>query len=566
MEILDDKNFMPFGVGSELTPETFRVVQYSNTYLLCAPRYYTFYASYIKPLYGMYTGWIEGFHNIEYGVIPTKFLQKIGNGIVNTLFANPVVLNTYNPKTNRFIDTVYKKKSNFNAAVKESYCFCEAGGTGLLKINRDGKGDLRFEAIPMDKFFIEVDGYGDIERVKSFISTYHDTIRATTEYHLCEERFFRYDKITKKRYPMVHYMVYQTSTNITYDNVPSFGISWAEIPKEIRDMLQRDYGDIDIDSIDGDTLVNDRGRQHVGMYDKCKLLPFDDDLGVRLIKFTNNIPSFPKLPFGMPIADFLQNELYQYEQLKFFERLDVYAARARVMMDDNNSNPNDPEARRRALDPIIFNYYQTPLSGDKDGKPTFIQPELRAEEIKQQKQNILNDAAFSLGLSSSTLASWLSDGTTQKTATEIEYERRKTESFIKDKIDIISTPLQELIDVYFHYYGLEAPELKILPEPQTSHSEEIQVYSQLYDGGKIPPKLLAEKILGTNSFKEIKELETYIEQSKQQSKQAQMQGQDKLPNNVGEAESPSKSVPAANVSLNNPKGGSTNNGIHKIGA
>ena len=77
MEIIDDKNFMPLGVGSELSADSFKVVQYSNTYLLAAPRYYTFYASYIKPLVGMYTGWIDGFHNLEYGVIPTKFLQKI---------------------------------------------------------------------------------------------------------------------------------------------------------------------------------------------------------------------------------------------------------------------------------------------------------------------------------------------------------------------------------------------------------------------------------------------------------------------------------------------------------
>ena len=53
MEIIDDKNFMPFGVGSELSAGSFKVVQYSNTYLLAAPRYYTFYASYIKPLVGM---------------------------------------------------------------------------------------------------------------------------------------------------------------------------------------------------------------------------------------------------------------------------------------------------------------------------------------------------------------------------------------------------------------------------------------------------------------------------------------------------------------------------------
>lgn len=521
MEFIDDKNFMPLGVGGELTPESYNVVQYSNTYLLCAPRYYTFYASYIKPMVGMYTGWINGFHNIEYGIIPTKFLQKIGNGIINLLFANPMVLNSRNPDTNRLIDTKYTKKSAFDYAKKEAYGFALAGGTGLLKLNRDGQNDLRFEAIPMDKFFVEVDGYGDIERVKSFITTYCDTINASVEYHLCEERFFKYAWIgtQRKRFPMVHYMVYQTSTNITYDQIPRAPVAWGDVPIEIRKMIERDYGDVHIDKMDGYTMNYDTSRRYNGMWDNCTLLPFDDDLGCRLIKFTDNIPSFPKLPFGMPLADFLQNEFFQYEQLKFFERIEVYVARARVMMDDCNSNANDPETRRRALDPVIFNYYENLLTGEKDGKPFPIQPDFRATDIKTQKQNILNDTAFALGLSATTVASWLSDGMTQKTATEINAAGRQTETFAKNKINIITRPLQDLIDMYFHYYGVEAPEMRIMPEAQELSADAINQYAALYDGGKVTARMLAEKILGTNSFRETDELEEYIETH---SKQTQM--------------------------------------------
>lgn len=563
MNIIDDKNFMPLGVGSEITAETFKVVQYSNTYLLAAPRYYQFYASYIKPLVGMYTGWIDGFHNIEYGVIPTKFLQKIGNGIKSLLFANPVVLNSYNPQTNNIIDTKFKKRSNFDDAKAESYDFCLAGGTGLIKLNRDGNGDLRFEAIPMDKFFIEVDGYGDIERVKCFISTYHDTISANVEYHLCEERFFKYATIggMRKRFPMVHYTVYQTTTNITYEAVPTDTVRWADVPYAVRNSLLRDYGDIDIDTIDGYTMNNDASRQHNGMWKHCKLLPFDDDLGVRLIKFTRNIPSFPKMPFGMPLADFLQNELFQYEQLKFFERVEVYVSRARVMMDDCNGNPNDPEERTKALDPVIFNYYQNLLTGDKDGKPLPIQPELRAEAIKTQKQNILNDTAAALGLSSTTIASWLSDGTTQKSATEIMAGRSNTETFIKDKIGIISQPLQELIDIYFHYYGVEAPEMRIMPVSQEIQAEEIRQYAELYDGGKVTARMLAEKILGTNSFRETKDLEEFIISH---SNKAQTGMDGGLTRNSGVVENPNPTIQDTNATLNKTAQGGQTNGANQI--
>lgn len=531
MENYNDKYIMPFSVGSELSVESFSLAQYDNTYMLASPRYYQFYASYVRPRILMYKGWIQGFHNIEYGVLPSLFLQKIGHGIINTLFSKPIVLNTEDTETGTIIASKQFKKAKLSQSIKEAYSFALSGGAGLIKINKDGENVLRFETVPMDRFFIETDAYGDIERVKCFVSTYHDTINATQEYYLCEERFFKYST-AGKRFPMVHYTFYKTSANIAHEATPSpsDAISWTEIPFDVRKMIERDYGDILIDAGDSEflaqRLINARSDGERGsIYAKCKLLPFVDDLGVRLVKFTNSIPAFPKLPFGQPLADLLMNESYAYDQLKFFERLEVYTARSRVMVDEGQTNPNDPDSRKKALDPMVFTYYDNTLGESKDGKPLVIQPLLRAEEIKTQKQNILNDTAFALNLSSSTIAAWLSDGTTQKTATEIEYERTKTDSFINDKIEIIREPLQELVDLYFHFYGVTTPELNIMPESQLARSDNIKLYSELYDKGQVTAKSLAEKILGTCSVKEVKELEMYIDNKRLEAQQLQIQTQ-----------------------------------------
>lgn len=531
MDEIQAQYMAPLSVGSELTAESFRLAQYDNTYMLASPRYYQFYASYVRPRILMYNGWIEGFHNIEYGVLPSLFLQKIGGGIVNTLFSKPIVLNTQNAETGAVIASKPFKKAKLSASIKEAYSYALAGGTGLIKLNKDGENALRFETVPMDRFFVETDAYGDVERVKCYVATYHDTISATQEYYLCEERFFRY--AAGKRFPMGHYTFYKTSSNIAHEvtPVPSDAIEWKDIPYDVRKMIQRDYGDIQIDVAGCEKLAerfaNARSDGERGtVYARCKLLPFDDDLGVRLIKFTNNIPAFPKLPFGQPLADLLMNESYAYDQLKFFERLEVYGTRFRVMVDEGQSNPNDPDSRKHALDPMVFTFYDNTMGETKDGKPLPIQPALRAEDIKTQKQNILNDTAFALNLSSSTIAAWLSDGTTQKTATEIEYERTKTDSFINDKIEIIREPLQELVDLYFHFYGVTAPELNIMPESQASRSDNIRLYSELYDKGQATAKMLAEKILGTCSAKEVGELAAYIDtQSAQVQQQQQIQTQ-----------------------------------------
>jgi len=509
MDNVDDRYIIPFSLGSELQTESFNLRQNDNTYLLSAPRYYQFYASYIRPRIAMYRGWIEGFHNLEYGIIPTLFLQKIGAGIVSTLFSKPLVLNTDNKQTNDVTLKEYKK-SAFNAAVKEGYSYALDGGTSLIKWNKDGNNQLRAEALPMDKFFIEIDAYGDIERVKSYIATYHNTISSSEEYYLCEERFFKYSTVAgeQKRFPMVHYLFYKTSANISNENTPSpTAMKWGEIPYEIRQMLKRDYGDILID-------CGEYGE--IKEFDRCKLLPFGDDLGCRVIKFTRNIPAFPKLPFGQPLADLLMNENYAYDQLKFFERMEVYISRGRIMVDKRYQNPNDPDSGKNMLDKLVFTYYDS-LAGDSDDKkPQGIQLDLRADSINRQKQNILNDAAFSLNLSSSTIAAWLSDGQTQKTATEIEYERTKTTAFINDKIEIIQEPLQDMIDLFYHYYGVTAPELNIMPENQTVRSESIKLYSDLYQKKQITAKMLAKEILGTCLTREVDDLVKFIEKEEKE--------------------------------------------------
>ena len=512
MDNVNDKYLMPFGIGSELTSSSFKLSQCDNTYMLAGSRYKEFYSAYIRPRVAMYRGWIEGFHNTEFGVLPSLFLQKIGTGIVSTLFNKPMVLNSKENSTNNITETNFRKVK-FNDKIKEAYGFALDGGTCLIKWNKDGLNQLRLESVPMDKFFIEVDSYGDIEKVKSFIATYHNTINSTQEYYLCEERFFKYSN--GKRYPFVHYLFYKTSSSTTYEGTPapSESITWKDIPYDVRKMLQRDYGNIFIDDYSAETLhkINDDIK-----YDRCKLLPFDNDLGCRLLKFTRNIPSFPKMPFGQPLADLLMNESYAYDQLKFFEKVEVYSARARILLERMYDNPNDPDARKNALDEFIFTYYDNIAGESHDNKPVVLQPELRAEAINRQKQNILNDTAFALGLSSSTIAAWLSDGTTQKTATEIEYEKTKTSAFINDKLEIIKEELQDMINIYYHYYGVSSPELNIMPENQTIRSEMIRLYADLFEKGYITAKMFATEILGTCSSKEVEELENYIEEKKPQ--------------------------------------------------
>ena len=80
-----------------------------------------------------------------------------------------------------------------------------------------------------------------------------------------------------------------------------------------------------------------------------------------------------------------------------------------------------------------------------------------------------------------------------------------------------------MIDLFYHFYGATSPELVIMPENQTVRSEAIRQYSELFEKGQIPAKMLAKEILGTSSLKEINELVDYIESQKAKAEQqAQM--------------------------------------------
>ena len=505
----DSKNYVPIGLYSDLGENNFMLLQNEDTYKLAGSRYESFYRDYIKPRIKMYRGWLAGYHDTESNIVPTLMLQKIGNGIVSILFNKPVILNAESEETNAITNKEYRK-SKFNQAIKEAYGFAIEGGTALVKWNRDGKNQLKAEALPMDKFFVTVNSYGEIIAVKSFIATYHDTINAQREYYLCEERFFA--TVTtktgeRKRMPMVHYLFYTTSTNIASEStIEPRNMVWNEIPKDVQEILKADYGDIFIDTQIGSNLQDHK---------RCKLLPFADDLGCRLIKFTRNIPSFPKLPFGQPIADILMNEFFEWEQLKAFGRIEVYIARARILLSKLYTNPEDPDNKHKVLDNIVFDFYDSISTESDSSKPEEFQPDLRSEKIKTHKQNILNDIALALNLSSTSIASWLSDGSAQKTTVEIECEKSKTASFVNDHVDIIQEQLQELIDIFYNYYGVVPPEVSIVSEVQTIRSESIRLHSELYDKGQITARMLAKEILGTCSNKEIDELTAYIESQKE---------------------------------------------------
>lgn len=103
--------------------------------------------------------------------------------------------------------------------------------------------------------------------------------------------------------------------------------------------------------------------------------------------------------------------------------------------------------------------------------------------------------------------------------------------------------------------------MRIMPVSQEIQAEEIRQYAELYDGGKVTARMLAEKILGTNSYRETKDLEEFIISH---SNKAQTQMNGGLPQDSGVVENPNPTIQDANATLNKTAQGGQTNGANQI--
>ena len=470
----------------------------ANPFYLFAPSYYQhFYASYLMPCLALYNGSISGIWDKTIGFTSQKLLPSIMRGLANTLFANGVDFSTGNQQTYQNI-TAWSKGTKFTRTLRKAYISSGAGGTSLLKLNRDNNGDLFVTQHRIDTFFIDIDSNGKISSAKIYIDAITNTVKtedstakSNIHYGICEERYFNEFGV-----PCVRASVYRGSANMQTETlarpqyVSNEKLNWEELPSSVRKYIKDNYPSIVI------------GKEIA--------LPFRDSLGLMKWNFTDDLPQVPNSPFGQPIGDILQTESLQYDQMKYFERNDVDIARARVLVPEDYINKDDPLYEQTST--LSERFYQKVSATNNDNdKITPIQFQLRANEIKTEKENIYKDIALKLQLSASTVASFLNEGAGARTATEIISERTKTDTWIKSQISIIRDDLNEFIGYVARYYGWEDDiEIVFKCEDQSPQLDKMKAYSDVFGAGHITPELYVKQVFANLSQSEQEREITYL--------------------------------------------------------
>ena len=467
----------------------------NNTFYLLAPEYYyAFYSIYLNRCLSCYDGWVNGFHNQASGLVPQRMLQSIATGLNNMLFAHGIDFSGANADYN--FATMWAKKTKFYKALKKGHKFAIAGGTSLLKLNRENK-ELYATAHRIDTFFADIDATGKVVSVKVYFDAIHNTNASGDKEHygICEERYFN-----EEGKPCVKASVYKSSGDLqtSVRDRPKFDvqrIDWKKLPSRVKQYIKSHYPSI--------------------MLDEEQYLPFPNSLGCYLLRFTDDIPQIPNTPFGQPIGDILFTENFQFDQMKYFEKNEVDLARARALVPEEFWNKDDPDYDGRALNERFYQKISS-MNGDSD-KITPIQFLLRGDDMRTQMENIYKDCAFKLNVSASSIASFLSEGAGARTATEIISERTKSDTWIKGQINLNSPEINEMLREVMYYYNHEPVEIILKAEDQSPQIERLKTNSDVFSAGNMSAERFVKSTYGNTLSKEEQEKEiAYLEKTKAQ--------------------------------------------------
>ena len=454
----------------------------NNTFYMLAPTYYkTFYSIYLRRCLSVYDGWVGGWHNAQSGLVPQKLLPSITNGLANMIFSNGIDFQCDDGKT--YFEMVrWSKKSKLYSALKKGYKFAVAGGTSLLKVNRDNNKEFYVSGHRIDTYFVDTDAQGNVVSAKIFYNMIHNTNPTDgieKHYAVCEERYFN-----DKNQPVLRQAVYDAGGNLqtSVSSRPTQPIdqmqplAWENLPSEVKRQIKKFYPSI--------------------RFGEEEALPFKDNLGCFLMKFTDEIPQIPDSPFGQPIGDIIFTENFQFDQMKYFEKNEVDLARARALIPEIYWNKDDPAQDRRALNDRF--YQKVSSNGEDTDKVTPIQFMLRGNDMKTVKENIYKDIAAKLQLSASSIASFLNEGAGARTATEIISERTKTDTWINGQINLNAPVINDLLELVARLKGLGYVEVILKPESQAPQIEVMKANGDQLAAGHMTPELFVK-----NSYKNL---------------------------------------------------------------
>ena len=453
--------------SSIIVNQTYSYINNTGFYALANPTYFQYYYRWARRFGWWYDRYVPDFHNAEQGYFSTGIAHAIVDGIANQIVGRKLLLKNTNKELDRKLANDSLKKAykwieevNFTGRARTLTKFGGALGTSLLKTNVASDGELWLESLRFDDFFFKCDFRGELTDVVCLIKSYTDTMPRAVEwcdnlgenenyqhylqgkYYLVEHRYYREiteevnGEVIKHRVPFVKYQVHTYHGNIinnqSWDMSLQDEIRWDSLPAPIRKAINKDYGGV---------LLGQELR-----------LPFTD-LGCDVFRYNEADASLSQQPFGQSILTDILSDLMNYELAFAYAVRDMYQGKGIVFMAKELQTAISGTNSYTGLDDTLVQYVQ---AWNEQGKLPIEQAQfnIRVAEWKEKRNGILEEIAFKLSISPSSLASFLSD-TNARTAREVSTEAGATDSYIEIERDSLERCLNKCLARVGKYYAWE---------------------------------------------------------------------------------------------------------------
>ena len=449
--------------SSIIVNQTYSYINNTGFYALANPTYFQYYYRWARRFAWWYDRYVPDFHNANQGYFSTGIAHAIVDGIANQIVGRKLLLKNKNKEhdvsmANDSLQKAYAWADDVGLTSKARVLtkFAGALGTSLLKTNVTSGGELWIEPLRFDDFFFKCDFRGEITDVVCLIKSYADTEPRNVDwaddygenlqqclkgkYYLVEHRYYRTieefvdGKREKHRVPFVKYQVHKYSGNII--NQQSWDMSLQEeiradsLPRDVRKAINKDYSAV---------LLGTELR-----------LPFAD-LGCDVYRYNECDASLSQQPFGQSILTDILSDLMNYELAFAYAVRDMYQGKGVVFMAKELQTQIAGTNAYTGLEDTLVQYVQAWV--DQGKLPIEkVQFDLRIAEWKAKRDAILEEIAFKLSVSPSSLASFLSDNTA-RTAKEVSTEAGATDNYIDIQRDSLESCLNKCLARVRKYYG-----------------------------------------------------------------------------------------------------------------
>lgn len=423
----------------------------SSFYAMISAPYYDFMNRWVKNWFWWYDGWVPYFHDSDQGIPSTKIGAAIVDKLARKVAGGRIMFKNAGADGHAttlcpalaYISGEWAVSTNFGEVVKKAIKYAAAGGTSLLKLNKDNAG-LWAEALRFDSFLPVMGARGEVLEIKCFIEPFtnlgvqrKDGTQQAENFYVVEHRYFgEYMRPNGERIahaPLVEYTIQKQNGSITNGMYLRQGKSgkvlFQNLPADVRKAIASSYPDI--------------------RFNQPTLLPFADSLGCELVKWTEGIDGIPNLPFGESALQSMIPYLMSWDYYNAAANTDMYLGRGRVLAPQAVTKVTGGNYNSGFSD-FLYTKYES--ANPDDQKPIPLQFELRAEEWQKIRDTLIENIAINTGVNISTIASFLTDNTA-RTAREISTEENDTAAFVDEKRALIEKPVNRILALVTGYHG-----------------------------------------------------------------------------------------------------------------